>query len=264
LPDIFDEVQEDLRAERARRLGRRFAGVGAAALVLILIGTGGYVYWQQRRSERAEAVASRFIAAAKQADAATSAADAAAATAPLESIAATAPSGYQVLARLRLAGLQWQAGQKTQAIATWKAVSDDSAAPAVLRDLATLASAQHQVDSGNPVLLKQQLESLTGADNRWRPMAEQMIALLDLRMGKPREAAVIIRRLTIDPFVPEGIRQMAADLLTTLPADATAETPTATPPAAQPPAAKAPATPAPTAPKPAAKPPAPTTIPSHG
>jgi len=72
LPDIFDEVEEDLRAERARALGRRYAGLGIALAVLILAGTGGYVAWQQNRTASVNAVADRFITAQKQADRAAS------------------------------------------------------------------------------------------------------------------------------------------------------------------------------------------------
>ncbi len=228
LPDIFDEVEEDLRAERARALGRRYAGLGIAALVLILAGTGGYVAWQQNRTEAANAVADRFITAATQADHATAHPGAPddAAVAPAEQtlsgIAARGPAGYRVLARLRLASLQWQTGHHPDAVATWQSVADDSAAPRLLRDLATLTSAQHQLDSGDPVLLKQRLEVLTSQDNPWRPMAQQVIALLDIRTGHLHEAATLIQRITLDPTAPQDMRQMAGDLLTTLPPDALA------------------------------------------
>ncbi len=247
MPDIFDEVEEDLRAEKARRLGLRYAGAGVVALLLILAATGFYVYWQQRSEARANDVANRFIDAAKLADKASGlngAADAAAAEKPLAAIASSGPEGYRTLARLRLAPLQWQLGQTSAAIGTWQAVSDDPAAPSLLRDMATLASAQHQVDSGDPILLKQRLETLTSPDNRWRAMALQVIALLDIRQGKYHDAALVMRGLSIDPLAPQGIRSMASDLLTTLPADALAATPAqpgahrgATPPAsATPPA----------------------------
>lgn len=235
MPDIFDEVEEDLRAERARALGRRYAGTVIALIVLILVGTGGYVFWQQRRAQAADAVAARFIAAARDADRAGAAADAdtKAASATLAGIAADGPAGYRVLARLRLAALQWQTGAHAQAIAGWQAVADDTAASPLLRDLATLTGAEHQIDSGDPVLLKQRLESLTAPDNRWRPLAEQTIALLDLRTGNLREAAGIMRRLAAEQDVPEGVRGMAADLLTTLPPDIAAPP---TPPKPAPPA----------------------------
>ena len=231
MPDIFDEVEEDLRAERARALGRRYAGTVIALLVLVLVGTGAYVAWQQHRQARADAVAERFIAAAKQADHVLAGppstkpdAEAAQASSALADVAATGPGGYRVLARLRLAALQWQTGQQAQAVASWQAVSDDTAAPALLRDLATLTSAQHQADTGNPSMLKQRLQSLTAPDNPWRSMADQVIALVDLRTGHVREAAGIMRRLSTEHDVPDGVREMAADLLTTLP-DAATETP---------------------------------------
>ena len=226
LPDIFDEVEEDLRAERARSFGRRFGGLAAAGVVAVLVGTAAYVWWGQQVQAQTEKVADRFIAAAQQADHANSAlggidrtqADAAAAV--FRDIAAHGPAGYKVLAQLRLAALQWQLGQKPASIATWAAVSDDTAAPQILRDLATVTSAQHTVDSGDPVQLRQTMEGLTAPANPWRPMAEQVLALLDVRQGKLREAGDIMRRLIVDPMAPEGIRQMMADLLTTLPPDA--------------------------------------------
>ena len=48
-------------------------------------------------------------------------------------------------------------------------------------------------------------------------MADQVIALIDIRTGNVREAAGIMRRLSAERDVPDGVREMAADLLTTLP-----------------------------------------------
>jgi hypothetical protein len=243
LPDIFDEVEEDLRAERARSFARRFAGLGALGVVVVLVGTGAYVWWSQQKSAQDAVVASRFIAAAALADKDfkplsgldRQAANQASST--FAEIAAHGPAGYAVLARLRLSALQWQLGQKAQAFASWQAVADDTAAPRLLRDLALVTSAQHQVDSADPVLLKQSMEALTSADNPWRPMAQQVIALLDVRQGKTREAGDILRRLSIDPSAPDGIRQMAGSLATALP--------TETPPAASPPVSPPAASPKP-------------------
>ncbi len=244
LPDIFDEVEEDLRAERASSFARRFGGLGALGVVVVLVGTGAYVWWSQQKAAQAEVVANRFIAASAQADKAETplggldrnAASQAAAT--FADIAAHGPAGYAVLARLRLAAVQWQLGEKTQAVASWQDVANDGDAPRLLRDLAVVTSAQHQVDSADPVLLKQTVQALTSPDNPWRPMAEQVVALIDLRQGNTREAGDILRRLSIDPTAPEGLRQMANSLVMALPA----------PPPAAPPQ---PAPPAPTTPKPA-------------
>jgi hypothetical protein len=249
LPDIFDEVEEDLRAERASSLARRFGGLAAAGVVAVLLGTGAYVWWGQQHQAATDTTATRFIAASQQADKSVQAlagvdrATAGQAAASFADIAAHGPAGYSILARLHLAGLQWQLGQTQLALESWKSVSDDSSAPQLLRDLATVTSAQTQVDSANPVVLKQTMEGLTGQDNPWRPMAEQVIALIDIRQGKMREAADVMKRLIGDPQAPEGIRQMVSDLITTLPPDALA--PPSEPAATKPPQAAAPAKPAP-------------------
>ena len=235
MPDIFDEVQEDLRAEAARRLARRYSGLAVAVLVLILVGTGVVVWWQEQQKVASEATASRYLAAAAAADKLAAGKDGPGAAASLAAIAASGPEGYRTLARLRLAAVDWQAGHQAQAISTWQAVSDDGSAPRLLRDLATLSRVQHQVDSGDPTVLRQQAEALTAQDNPWRPMAEQVVALLDIKAGKPAEAFAIMQRLSNDPTAPSGIRELAGDLMQTIdvPAAPAAKSPPATPPAAK-------------------------------
>jgi hypothetical protein len=124
-------------------------------------------------------------------------------------------------------------------VAAWQAVSGDGSAPQLLRDLATLARLQHQVDSGDPKILKPQAEALTGPDNPWRPMAELVVAMLDLRENQPAEAANVLKRLSADFQAPPGIREMAGDLVQTIDV----------------PPAPAPAAPAAPAKQPGAKPP---------
>lgn len=251
MPDIFDEVEEDLRAERARSLARRFGWLAALAMLVVVAGTGAYVWWSQRSTETAVEVANSFIAAGQLADKSVQPltgvdhAKASEAAAQFAAIAAHGPAGYATLARLRLASLQWELGEQPAAVATWAAVSNDAGAPQLLRDLATITSAQHQVDTGNTILLKQTVEGLTALDNPWRPIAEQVIAMIDLREGHTKEAADILRRLSTDPLAPEGIRQMVADILTTLPAESAKPEPAKPAPTAKTPSpAAAPAKPA--------------------
>ncbi len=46
LSDIFDEVDEDLRADRARKLLQKYGGLLVGAAVLVVIGVGGFKAWQ--------------------------------------------------------------------------------------------------------------------------------------------------------------------------------------------------------------------------
>jgi hypothetical protein len=224
VPDIFDEVREDLRADRARALLRRYGAFGIGLMALTLVAVGVYDWQEKRTGQSRTQTAERFIdaqeIAGKQADN-PGKAPPAALTGTLSNIAATGPSGYRLLATLQLASVDWDAGRHDKAIAAWNGIAADSSAPKLLRDLATLTSAQHQVDSGNPQALKDQLRKLIEAGNQWRPLAEQVTALLDIRLGRVPEAKAIMNSLTIDPQAPPGVRQMAQDLLTTMGEDGT-------------------------------------------
>ncbi len=217
MPDIFDEVNEDLRAERAQAAFRRYGWAGAAALVLILAGTAGYVWWREQQNAAAEAAASRFLAAQKlAAPRALGQLPPKEADAEFAAIAASGPPGYRVLARLQLAALEWQRGETAKAVADWQAVSADASAPSLLRDFATLARAQHQLDSADPASLKAEILPIASGGSRWRPMAEQTMAMLDIRLGKQEDARAILKALSADPLASQNMREMAADALLAL------------------------------------------------
>ena len=57
MPDIFDEVSEDLRAERAQQMLKKYGGLLAAAAVLVLAATGGWQAWKWHESREAARVA---------------------------------------------------------------------------------------------------------------------------------------------------------------------------------------------------------------
>ncbi len=216
VPDIFDEVSEDLRADQARRLLRRYGAVLIAAMVVTLIGVGGYEWWAQQQTVLADSVALKFLTAQKDAKSKTPPKDL---PAVFSDLAKSGPGGYRVLARLQLAAAEWEQNRHDAAVADWKAVSDDATAPQILRDLATLVSVQHQMDNGDAKVLKAELSPLVSGTSRWRPMAEQTTALLDIRLGRVVEAKKIMQALTADPQAPTGVRQMAQDLLITLDED---------------------------------------------
>jgi hypothetical protein len=213
VPDIFDEVSEDLRADQARSVLQRYGKLLVGAMLLTLVVVGVVDWWQRQQTANHDEVALKFLAAQKQAAAKPPPADL---QQDLAAIAATGPAGYQVLARMQLAATQWDQGQHDKAIAGWDQLAADSSVPPLLRDLATFNSVQHQVDTGNAQALKERLAPLVSGGTRWRPLAEQVTALLDLRLGRTGEAKAIMKSLSEDTQAPPGVRQMAQDILITL------------------------------------------------
>ena len=213
MPDIFDEVNEDLRADQARSLLRRYGALMVAAMIATLVVVGVYTWWQERQQAAADEVAMKFIAAQKAAEAHTPPKGLAQRFADM---AATAPRGYRVLAALQLATLDWDAGRHTKAIAGWHDVSADASIPDVLRNLATITSVQHQVDSGDAAALKAELLPIVDSSSAFRPLAIQTDALLDIRLGRTKEAEELMQSLVKDPSTPQTLREMTQSLLTTM------------------------------------------------
>ncbi len=221
VPDIFDEVSEDLRADRAQAIAKRYAGLFIAAFVAVLAGTGVYEWVHNQQIAKAEAEAARFIAATPKAANKDGTEQVtlpltADGIAALRDIAAAGSPGYRTLARFKLADADWQAGRQASAIAGWQAITADTDAPQVMRDLATLVAAQRQLDSADPAALKAQLLPLLSENTRWRPFAEQSLAMLAIRTGKTDEAIKILRNLMKERDVPQGVLRLAADVLQTL------------------------------------------------
>ncbi len=218
MADIFDELNEDLRAERGRALAMRYGGWVAGLLVLVLIGVGGWQGWHWYQDRQATKAAAPFLAAMNAAAALPlgPAPQRAAVAEAFARVAATAPDGYRTLARLREAALQSDAGDGTAALALWDKVAQDSSADPILRDLATLLWAQHQIDHGDPASIDSRLKTLEADGNPWRPLAQEAGALLSLRQNDKAAAIRSLRLLATDPEAAEGVRNRASGLLTLL------------------------------------------------
>ncbi len=218
MPDIFDELNEDLRNERARRLATRYGLLGGIVLLLVLAGVGGWQGWRWHQHQLAQAAAFPFTDAMRAADALPPGNDPARLpdAEAFASIEASAPAGYRTLARLRDAALRWDAGDTTAALALWDALSRDDAADPQLRDLGALLWAQHSVEKGDPAAIAARTAKLEVAGNPWRALAKEVDALVALRQDDKQKATRLLRAVMTDPLAADGLRGRASGLLTLL------------------------------------------------
>jgi len=211
VPDIFDEVAEDLRAERTHKLLRRYGGVLVMAAVLVVVAAGGYEGWKQYQGRETTRQATAFLAAQQIIDGPKSGRDAA--LPALADLAQTGNAGYRTLARLREASLKVDDNDLPTALALWDQVAADRGADAILRDYANLQWAMHQIDHGDATLVAARLLPLSAPGSVWRPLAQEGQALLALRQGQTQSAREILQHLAADTMAPNGVRNRAAGLL---------------------------------------------------
>jgi len=210
VPDIFDEVEEDLRAERARRLARRWGGVALVLALLAVAGTGGWQGWRWWQVSEAATAATTYITLHRGAERPD--ADLATAANGFAALGRESPTGYQTLARLRAAALKAETGDAAAANALWDQIANDASADRLYRDLAILLAVSHGVDAGDPAALSARIAPLTTADNPWRASAREVQALLALRRGAGDEARRLLEALAADGATPPGLRERAQRL----------------------------------------------------
>lgn len=207
LPDIFDEVQEDLRAERARRFWARFGTPIIGALLLALAGIGGWQGWQWYEARERQSAALAFLSIHRAAEA--EGADLAALGGRFATLAAESPAGYRAVATLRAAALKAETGDREGALALYDGLANDTGAEPLYRDLATLLWVLRSLDSADTAVLAQRIAPLARPDQPWNASARELSALIALRAGQRDEARQALEALAADVTAPRGIRDRA-------------------------------------------------------
>ena len=213
--DIFDEVEEDLRSDRARALARRYGALVVALAVLVVIAAGAWEAWRWYKAKQRAEVATAYVSATRL-EAGSEVDAKLQARAAYDKVASMGSDGYRTIARLREASLAADAGDMERANALWDQVAGDGAADQLYRDLAGLVSVQRQLDKGDPKQLMSRLLPLLNAENPWNALAREAQALLQIRAGEVDTARKTLRDLTSDVTTPPGVRGRANLLLAKL------------------------------------------------
>jgi hypothetical protein len=210
--DVFQEVEEDLRRDRAANLWKRYGNYVVGAALAIVIGTGAYVGWRDYTRKQAAEQGAEFFAATALA----AAGDRDKAVPALDALAKTASSGYATLARMREAALKAEAGDRDGAAAMYRSIAEDGGAPNEMRDAARLLASLNTLEKLDPAELDRQLASLRADANPWRHVALELAAVTAVRTGDTSKARELFTRIADDPTAPTGARGRAAEMLSAL------------------------------------------------
>lgn len=207
MTDIFREVDEDVRRERAAKAWAKYQTLIIGVAVLIVAATAGWRAWDYYTTKQAQAVGARYEAAVEL-DRAGKTAEAEAA---FKALAAEAPAGYRSLALLKAAAEAAQR-DKAEGVKAFEAVAADAAVPALFQDAARLRAALLRLDEADQAELARRLEPLAEAGKPLRHTAREMLGIAALKSGDLDRAAKYFDQIVVDSASPATVRQRA-DLL---------------------------------------------------
>ncbi|CAM5766203.1 hypothetical protein LMIY3S_01742 [Labrys miyagiensis] len=214
MTDIFQEVSEDMRRERAQKLWAKYGNYVIGAAAAVVLGVAAFVAYQRYEQQQADAQGARFQSAVALAQAGKTA-DAAA---TLSALAKDGNAGYQTLARFRLAA-ETATDKLADGIKAYDTLAADPSVDPLLQGLAKIRAGYLMVDSASYADIAARIEPLAAADQPWRHSAREILGLSAWKAKDLTNAAKWYQAIITDKDVPASLRQRAEMMLQLIAAD---------------------------------------------
>lgn len=199
---LIREVQEDLQRDRALALAKRYGGLVAAIVVLVIAGTAAYVGWQNWQAGVRSEESARLYAAMRKLEND----QPAAARADFLATAKESSEGIAAIARFQAAQAAVQEDKPAEAAEILDQVATGEVDDAILKDAALIGSIGRRLDSAEPMALIEQIEPLTQGNRPFRHQARELLGLAKLRAGDRAGAVATFDEAIKDPSLPIGAR----------------------------------------------------------
>ena len=207
MSDIFQEVDEEVRRDKAVEFWTKHQNSLLAVALLIVLATAGFRFWQYRQVQAAQAAGAEFQNALKlEAEGKADEAKAA-----LDKLQKDAPPGYGKLSRFIDAGIALKKDPKA-GIAAYDALGADASLDPLMRDAAKLRAALARLNAGETDAAKAALEPLA-ASGPYRNTARLTLASLAIAAKDWDGARKRLEEVKGDFETPAADRRTAETLL---------------------------------------------------
>lgn len=212
------EVDENLRRDQLRDLGRKYGGWLIGALVLFLAAVGGWLYWQDRQrsaaADQSEVLSQIYtdIGAGKMA------------TVPqrLDALAENGKGAVRATALFTAAAAALEKNDRATATAKYNEIANDDDLADPYRDLALIRATSLEFDAVRPEVVIARMEPLAKPGNPWFGTAGELTAMAMIKQGRKSEAGRLFAAIAADRQVPQSIRARAVQIAGSLGVDASA------------------------------------------
>jgi hypothetical protein len=210
------EVDEALREQEVLDAFKRYGRATAIAVVAILIGLAGYLWWQHSRTQTLGEKGEQLTLALDQLEMGRFDP----ALAQIKPLETEGQDGIKAAATLTRAGMLSEQGKAAEAQKLFAQVSADSSAPQPYRDLATV----REVASGFEAIPVDQvvarLKPLAVPGNAFFGSAGELLGMAYIKQNRNDLAGPLFAAISRDKTVPESLRGRARQMAGLLGVDA--------------------------------------------
>jgi len=207
--DIFREVDEELREDRAKQLWARYGVYVIGGALLIVAVVAAVIGWDRyQAAQKAEASA--------QFEQVLQIEDPSALKDALRRFADDTTPGYRIVARLQLAGIAVDEGDSDTALDIYRSIATAAEADPTVQDLAAYLAAGILADRGDSAGVDATVAGLTAEGHPLRHQAMELQAVAAMGAGETVKARTILERIVGGQDVSATLRARAAELLAAL------------------------------------------------
>lgn len=205
---FLQEVDDELRRDRAAAFWRQWGRWLIAAIVAGLALFAAWLLWQHHRENEAGREGEQLT----QAYDALGSGQTAKAQGMLAPLAASGREGYRVEAQFAQADLLLQARKDRDAAAKFAGIAADTSVAKPFRDLATVRQTAAEFDQLKPQVVVERLRPLAIAGSPWLGSAGELLAAAYVREGRRDLAATLFGQIAQGDDVPQTLRQRAVQM----------------------------------------------------
>jgi hypothetical protein len=208
--DIFQEVDEDLRRDKALAFWKKYQNHIIGFAIIAIAATAGFSGWRYWKQQRIDANGAAYLQALQTLEK-----DPKAAVAQFETLAKDG-GGFAVLAQFEQASQTLKDGDKAKAAEQFTAIAHDGSVDKALKDLAAVLGGLAWLDAGKPEDAAKLIEPLTGDNQPYRFSALEIQAQAALAAGDRAKAKTIyeqLKQLGTLPSAPQGVSARAEIML---------------------------------------------------
>ena len=208
MSDIFDETEENLRADKWVSIVRTalpIVGVALGGALILALGVWGWQKYEEGVSNKASETFQAALDAGNKGDVA-------GAKTKFQDVAKSGNAAYKSMALMELGGMAVTDNNTAEAIKDFDQAASVAPTPA-LKDMAVLKSAMLQIDTAKFDDIKARLTPLANDKRPFAPLAKEALAVAKLQAGDVKGARADLQVLTLTLGTPDGVKQRAGDLI---------------------------------------------------